>query len=54
MKELYRERDYTMVGYYQSVLESEGIETYVRNKDLVAMTTEVPLPDMFPALCVAG
>lgn len=52
MKELFRERDYTRVGYYQSVLESEGIPTLVRNQHLVCMTTEVPIPDMFPALCV--
>ncbi len=52
MKELYRERDYSIVGYHQSILEAEGIPTIVRNRDLVGMTTEVPIPDMFPALCV--
>lgn len=52
MKELFRERDYTRVGYYQSVLEEAGIPTHVRNKDLVGIMTEVPIPDFFPALCV--
>lgn len=52
MKELFRERHYTIVGYYQSVLEAEGIRTFVRNQDLVTMTTGFPIPDMFPALCV--
>ena len=52
MTELFRERDYTRVGYFQTVLESEGIATFVRNQDLVTMTTDVPIPDMFPALCI--
>ena len=52
MKELFRERDYTRIGYCQSILEAEGIETHVRNRDLVGMMTEVPIPEFFPALCV--
>ena len=52
MKELFRERDYTRIGYCQSILEEAGIETVVRNKDLVGMLTEVPIPEFFPALCV--
>ena len=44
---------YTRVGYYQSVLEGEGIKTIVRNKDLNGSgITEVPIPEFFPALCV--
>lgn len=54
MKELFRERDYTRVGYYQSILEAVGIPTHVRNRDLVTMTTEVPIPEFFPALCVVN
>ncbi len=54
MKELFRERDYARVGYYQSILEAEGIQTHVRNRDLVGMTTEVPIPEFFPALCVVN
>lgn len=53
MKELFRERDFTKVGYYQSVLESEGIATIVRNKHLtMSGLTEIPIPEFFPALCV--
>jgi hypothetical protein len=52
MTELYRERDFSVIGFHQSILEAEGIATHVRNRDLGTMTTEVPLPDMFPALCV--
>jgi hypothetical protein len=52
VKELFRERDFTIVGYYQTVLEGEGIATFVRNQDLTTIMTEVPIPDFFPALCV--
>lgn len=52
MKEIFRERDYTRVGFCQSILEDAGIPTHVRNKDLVGTLTEVPIPEFFPALCV--
>ena len=54
MKEIFRERDYTRVGYCQSILEDEGIATHVRNKDLVGTMSEVPIPEFFPALCVVN
>ena len=55
MKELFRERDATIVGYYQSVLESEGISTFIRNQNAVTMMgTEIPIPEFFPALCVVN
>lgn len=53
MKELFRESDYTKVGYFESVLEAEGIPTLVRNKHLtMAGLSEIPIPEFFPALCV--
>ncbi|GEM_PF-425147 len=53
MKELFREQDYTKVGYFQSVIEAEGIATIVRNKHLtMSGLTEIPIPEFFPALCV--
>lgn len=55
MKELFRERDFTQVGYYQSILESEGIPTHVRNQHLTsAGLAEIPIPEFFPALCVVN
>ncbi len=39
---------------YQSLLEAAGIATHVRNRDLVVMVTEVPIPEFFPALCVVN
>jgi ribosomal protein S27AE len=54
MKELFRERDYTRVGYYQTILEAEGIPTFVRNENTVTFMTEVPIPEFYPALCVVN
>lgn len=52
MRELFRERDYTRVGYFQTVLEAEGIPTFVRNKDTTTFMTEIPIPEFYPALCI--
>jgi hypothetical protein len=54
MKELFRERDFTRVGYFQSVLEAEGIPTFIRNENTVTFMTEVPIPEFYPALCVVN
>lgn len=55
MKELFRERDFTRVGYFQSILESEGIPTLLRNEHLtMSGLAEIPIPDFFPALCVVN
>lgn len=50
MIELFRERDMTRVGQFQSLLESEGIRTFVRNESL--SVTEASIPVFFPALCI--
>ena len=34
MRELFSERDPTRIGYYQTVLEAEGIQTFIRNENL--------------------
>ncbi|HEY6565044.1 MAG TPA: DUF2007 domain-containing protein [Pirellulaceae bacterium] len=53
MKELFRERDITLVAYYQSIVEAEGIATHIRNQHLTGSgLTEIPIPEFFPALCV--
>jgi hypothetical protein len=53
MKELFRERDFSRVGYCQSILEASGIATVIRNEQLTGLT-EFPIPDFFPALCVVN
>lgn len=52
MKVVFRHWDFTRVGHFQSILESEGIPTQVKNQDLVTMVTEVPIPEFYPALYV--
>lgn len=53
MKELFRERDLTKVTFYQSLLEAEGIPTFIKNENL-STTEGVSIPDFFPALCVVN
>lgn len=52
MIEVYRERDYSTVALIQGILENNGIHTMMRNGNAVTMTTEVPIPVMFPNICV--
>lgn len=53
MKELFREFDFTKVGYYQSMLESQGIQTFIRNRDLSGLAGEASImPELWPTLCV--
>ncbi|MGK0186363.1 MAG: hypothetical protein ACI9R3_002146 [Verrucomicrobiales bacterium] len=52
MKEIYCDRDFTKVGFFQSILEEHGIATLMRNRDLVTFVTEIPVPLFFPMLCV--
>jgi len=51
MIELLRQRDLTKISYYQSLLETEGIATFVRNEN-ISTTEGVSIPDFFPALCI--
>lgn len=50
MTELFRDPEMARVGQYQSILEAEGIATFVRNENLSG--TEVVIPAFYPALCV--
>lgn len=50
MKELFRERDFTRIGYFNTILENAGIETTIKNKHISA--THVDIPEFWPALCV--
>jgi len=53
MKELFREFDFTKVGFYQSLLESQGIETFIKNRDVSSLAGEASImPELWPALCV--
>lgn len=51
MIEIDRNHDFSKVGLYQGILEDAGIETLLRNRNSVTMTTSVPIPSMYPNIC---
>lgn len=53
MKELYRHHDHAKVGLLESILKQEGIQVFLRNRNLT-MTglSEVPIPEFYPAICI--
>jgi hypothetical protein len=58
MREVFRHSDAGLVSVCQSLLESAGIQTFVRNTDTQQaivgglLTAIFPLPDFWPTLCV--
>lgn len=52
MIEIIREREPARIGYYQTILESAGIQTFIRNENL--STNEAPIPVFWPALCIVN
>lgn len=50
MKEVCRFQDSVIIGHYRNLLESAGIEVFVRN-DAVSVV-EPSIPDFFPNICV--
>ena len=50
MIEVYRSEESAMIGHLQSLLEAEGIATYLRNE--FASSTTIAIPEVTPALCV--
>lgn len=52
MKEVFRDADHSKVAFCQSILEAEGIKTFMRNEHVSA--TEALIPVFYPALCVVN
>lgn len=52
MKEIFRDSDHSKVALCQSILEAEGIKTFLRNEHL--SSTEALIPVFYPALCVVN
>ena len=50
MTEVFRNRDSATIGHIQSLLESEGIRTYLRNE--YAASPTIAIPEVTPALCI--
>lgn len=52
MKELIREREFRKIGYFDPVLRSEGIDTFIKNQH--SASSALDLPEFWPALCVVN
>ena len=52
MRKVYEDQDMTMVGYYQGLLEREGIATLVKNEYAQLAMGEVPFTQVYPELWV--
>jgi hypothetical protein len=52
MTEIFVNRDYTVVGFYRTLLEEAGIACHIRNEFSHNMLTDIPIPSFYPALCV--
>ena len=52
MKKVYENMEYTRVGYFQSILEAEGIRTTVQNYGVSTAMGELPFTEVFPELWV--
>lgn len=53
MTEIFVHKDFTVVGFYRSILEEAGIPCLIRNETSQNLITELTVMQSFPALCVA-
>ena len=51
MREIFGSNDISMVGYYKSILDAEGIPSYIRNEHAAGLS-ELQGPAFYPVLCV--
>lgn len=54
MRKVYEDQDMTMVGYYQTVLEEDGIATAIKNEYAQLAVGEVPFTQVYPELWVSN
>lgn len=52
MKKVYENLDFSMVGHFQSLLETSGIRTEIRNEGGIGVAGEVPFTQVYPELWV--
>lgn len=52
MFEVFRDIDSVRVGMFNGILNNAGIKTELRNWNSISMTTEIPIPVMYPNICV--
>lgn len=54
MTEIFAHKDYTVVGFYKTILEEAGIVCMVRNEISQNLVVDLPATARYPALCVAN
>ena len=52
MTQIFVHKDFTIVGFYRSLLEDAGIPAFIRNEFSHHALTDIPIPAFYPALCV--
>ena len=52
MTQIFVHKDFTVVGFYRSLLEDAGIPCSIRNEFSHHMLSDLPIPAFYPALCV--
>lgn len=52
MRKIYEHIDFSRVGHYQSILESAGISTHLKNLGAAMASGEIPFVQCFPELWV--
>ena len=54
MRKVFESSDSTRVGHYQSLLESDGIETFVKNLNQSSLMGEIPFAEVYPELWIVN
>lgn len=54
MRKIFEHIDFSRVGHFQSILESAGIETHIKNVGAAMASGEIPFLECFPELWVAN
>lgn len=54
MKKVYEHIDFARVGHFQSILESDGIKTMIKNLGASVGIGEIPFTEVFPELWVVN
>ena len=52
MKKVFEDFDVMLVGYYQSILEARGIETFLKNQFSTSGAGELPFVEVIPQIWV--
>ncbi len=54
LRKIYEHIEFARVGYFQSILEAQGIPTHIKNLGASAASGEVPFMQVYPELWVVN